>query len=403
MGSVLSKYFAGIGAKRLSAVEVEPDTSNQHEFNGINEFIQLFGTERIKFDGRFIYLSDNKEQILEDEGNLTWYDARENHPSRTEYRFYYSTNVVLSAASVGDLVIIGRTGTNELAVIIANDGSTAEKQLLWLFGFAEVGNRFIIKDLKDEKQELDFAGKYIISTLGFEIPESEPDYLEELIKLFGAEFPKTTEFSEYSRSTLKDASPTESPDETLLIWLDREERLFKTLEKYIVQKKLKKGFGDDGTDVDEFVQYSLSVQNRRKSRAGFAFEHHLAYIFDCNRIKYSRSQKTERNNKPDFLFPGIKYYRNPDFNTQLLTMLGVKTTAKDRWRQVLAEAELIEQKHLITLEPAISTNQTEEMIAQNLKLVIPKPLMVTYTTEQQTKLISLSDFIGIIREKQKKI
>jgi len=403
MGSPLSKYFTGVGAKRLSAVEVEPDTSNQHEFNGINEFKQLFGTERISFKGRFIYLSDNKEQILEDQGALTWYDARENHPSRTEYRFYYSTNVVLSAASAGDLVVIGKTGRNELAVIITYEGSTAEKQLLWLFGFAEVGNKFIIKDLTSERQELGFAGKYIISTLGFEIPESEPDYLEELIKLFSAEFPKTTEFSEYSRSTIKDVSPVESPDETLLIWLDREERLFKTLEKYIVQKKLKKGFGDDGMDVNEFVQYSLSVQNRRKSRAGFAFEHHLAYIFDCNSIEYSRSQKTERNNKPDFLFPGIKYYINPNFNTQLLTMLGVKTSAKDRWRQVLAEAELIKQKHLITLEPAISTNQTEEMIAQNLQLVIPKPLMITYTTEQQTKLISLFDFITIIREKQKKI
>lgn len=84
-------------------------------------------------------------------------------------------------------------------------------------------------------------------------------------------------------------------------------------------------------------------------------------------------------------------------------MLGVKTSAKERWRQVLAEADRIDNKHLITLEPAISKNQTDEMIAQNLQLVLPQPLMETYTEEQQADLITLSDFIGIVREKQQQI
>ncbi len=32
-------------------------------------------------------------------------------------------------------------------------------------------------------------------------------------------------------------------------------------------------------DVDVFIQYSLSVHNRRKSRVGFAFENHLETVF----------------------------------------------------------------------------------------------------------------------------
>ena len=85
-------------------------------------------------------------------------------------------------------------------------------------------------------------------------------------------------------------------------------------------------------------------------------------------------------------------------------MLGVKTTAKDRWRQVLSEAERITfQKHLITLEPAISVNQTDEMIAQNLQLVIPQSLKETFTASQQVNLLNLQDFLNLVRQRQNKI
>ncbi len=403
MSSPLSKYFTGIGAKRLSQVEIEPDTSNQHEFNGIAEFRNIFGIEKINFEGHFIYLADDEDQIIEDTGSLTWYDARENHPTRTEYRLYYSSSPVIDEAASGDLVVIGQTGENQLAVIVAPQGSTSEQQLLWLFGFEEVGTKFIVRDFTEKDIQLNYAGQHVITSLGFEIPDTAPDYLEDLIKRFGRGFPPTAEFSAYARSTITDVSPVEEPDNTLMTWLEREELLFKTLEKHMVTKKLEQGFGETGIDVDEFISFSLSVQNRRKSRAGHSFEHHLALIFDAHDILYSKGVKTERNNKPDFLFPGIDHYHNTEFSAALLTMLGVKTSAKDRWRQVLSEADRINGKHLITLEPAISTNQTDEMIAQELQLVLPKQIMETYSPEQQEKLKNLSEFIGIVLDKQKRI
>ena len=76
-------------------------------------------------------------------------------------------------------------------------------------------------------------------------------------------------------------------------------------------------------------------------------------------------------------------------------MLGVKTTAKERWRQILPEAKRIWPKHLITLEPAISKNQTDQMIESQVQLVLPKGIMRTYTTEQLNKIICLSDFIQL--------
>ena len=59
-------------------------------------------------------------------------------------------------------------------------------------------------------------------------------------------------------------------------------------------------------------------------------------------------------------------------------MLGAKSTCKDRWRQVLSEAQRIPNKHLLTLEPGISENQTDEMQAKRLQLILPAQLHATY-------------------------
>jgi hypothetical protein len=400
MCSQLSRYFKGVGVKRLSQVEVSPDLSNQHEFNGIADFKRIFGPDKRKFNAKFLFISDEEDKLLEEDGFLTWYDARENHPFRSEYRLYYSGNEIMLSAKAEDLVVVAQISEEQLAVIIAPKNSTSEKQLLWLFGLEEAGNKFAVKDLTGEKKDIGYAGRYIVSSLGFEIEETAPDFLEELLARYGRIFPSTKEFSAFARSTVKDVSPVEAPDETLMAWLEREELLFKTLEKVIIKEHLAKGFGEDGTDVEAFIKLSLSIQNRRKSRAGFSFENNLAVLFTSNKISYAHGATTERNNKPDFIFPGVQYYHNQQFDAGLLTMLGLKTTAKDRWRQVLSEAARIPNKHLITLEPAISRNQTEEMRANNLQLVIPAQIMPTYTAEQRQQLMNVKDFIALVGKNQ---
>ncbi len=403
MQQSLSSYFHGISAKRLSEVEINPNSSNQHEFNGINKFKSILGTEKQRFQGTFIYLNDDPNDVAVESANLTWYDARENHAIRTEYRLYYTSNPIINAAKVGDLIIIAKTTDNELAVIVASKDSTSEQQMMWLFGLEQIDNSFEVKDFKRDNREINFAGKHVISSLGIEIQENSDSYLEQILENFGEVFPKTSVFSEFARSTVKDVSPIEEPDESLVKWLEREELLFKTLEKHIVSKRLSEGFGADGRDVDEFVKYSLSVHNRRKSRAGHSFENHLMSIFSENQLMFSRGQKTERNNRPDFLFPGIEYYQSPQFTAEFLTMLGVKTSVKDRWRQVLSEADRIEQKHLITMQPAISLNQTAEMRQQKIQLIVPAPLFETFHETQRIHLINLTDFIKLIKEKQDSI
>jgi hypothetical protein len=78
-------------------------------------------------------------------------------------------------------------------------------------------------------------------------------------------------------------------------------------------------------DVDDFLSFSLSVQNRRKSRVGLALENHLELLFTECGIQYKRTAVTENKAKPDFIFPSDAAYHDPAFDVYRLTMLGVKS------------------------------------------------------------------------------
>lgn len=81
-------------------------------------------------------------------------------------------------------------------------------------------------------------------------------------------------------------------------------------------------------------------------------------------------------------------------------MLGAKTTCKDRWRQILNEADRISNKHLITMQAGISVNQTNEMKDAGVTLVVPKSIRESYTDAQKADILTLQDFINEIRRLQ---
>ena len=400
----LSDYFEGVAAKRLSVVETDSARSNQHEFNGTKPLQHLFGdSDRRGIPTRFVWLGAEQEGISFKD-SISWYDARRNHPVRTEYRLYYPENEVTELMEAGDTFFIALHRDGSAMVIITPAGSTVQSQLLWLFGIEEQSELdFTVRDIAgDGDAELDFAVRYILDEMGIEVDEPEADKLDALLEQFGAQFPTTRIFSELARSSLPEVSPVDDADAVLMAWLEREEFLFRRLERHIVAERLRTGFTGGGeADVDGFLSFSLSVQNRRKSRAGQSLEHHLQCLFEARDIRFSRGAETENRHKPDFLFPGSAEYHNPAFPPEKLTMLGSKSTLKDRWRQVLTEAERIPHKHLLTLEPAISRNQTDQMMAAMLQLVLPEKLHATYHDSQRQWLFSMSDFIEIVTDRQR--
>ena len=398
----LSEYFKGVASKRLSSVEVEPNSSNQHEFNGVSGLKNILGSTKRTIRATFFYFADEMEEGIREDGTLTWYDAREKHPTRSEYRLYFQETEISRQAAANDLFVMAFKNDESAFIIIARQNSTAEQQVAWLFNLPEhPGKSFVVREESaNDAVKTDMFTQHLLEQLGIALPAAEESCLEEMLHIFGGNFPSTLEFSNFAREKAGDFDVCAGrADEILAMWMEKEESLFRTLEKYIVGQRIDDGFSGDNR-VDDFITYSLSVQNRRKSRAGNALENHLAFLFEKLDIRFSHAPRTERHSKPDFLFPGIEQYNNSSFPAQNLTMLGVKTTCKDRWRQILAEADRIEEKHLFTLQSGISQNQTDEMKAHKVRLVIPKQVHGSFSPGQQCQLMTLDDFIGLVRERQ---
>lgn len=394
----LSDYFSGVAAKRLSAVEADRARSNQHEFNGDEGLQHLFGEARREVAADFIYLDDSGEPATEG-GSLTWYDARLKHPKRSEFRLYFTTTSVSQRAAEGDLLVVALRKNGNALVLVAQGESTTANQVLWLFGFdAATHPGFSVRQaMETERDQLGFVSRFILEQIGVATERVDDAYLGEILAKFGPRFPTTRDFSAFARSLVDGVQPAADPDGALMAWMDREEILFRTLEKHLLEERLAQGFRGD---VDAFLSLSLSIQNRRKSRVGLALENHLEHLFEKAGLRYDRAPVTEGRSRPDFLFPGATEYRNDGFNPGLLTMLGVKSTCKERWRQVLAEADRIPRKHLLTLESAISGPQTDEMARANLSLVVPRSIQPTFKERQRDWLLSLEQFIEIVRERQ---
>ena len=398
----LRDYFAGVGVKRLTAVDAEPRVSNQHEVGTTREMCRQFLGEvphRV-FPTIYVWLGEDQDGFTA-EGTATHYDAREQQPRRApEWRLYYPSNPVTEAMQERDTLFLAMTNDRLLYFIVAPNGSTSEQQLSWLFNLNPRGRSFVSREVADDEPELNFAARFILDEIGIEFEEPEADRLDAIIDRFGVAIPKTVEFSDLARLTLPEVRAEDDPDLALVTWLSHEEALFRRLERKIVATRLDEGFHDKSgaTDVDGFIRFSLSVQNRRKSRMGQSLEHHLEAVFRAHEIAYARGAVTENNQRPDFLFPSEEAYRAaPEAGYAYLTMLGAKSSCKDRWRQVLAEASKISRKHLLTLEPGISELQTSQMANSDLQLVVPQSIQKTYTNDQCAWLWNVGEFIRDVR------
>lgn len=396
----LRRYFSGVTAKKLSAVEADRQKSNQHEFNATADMKRLFGSERRQYaDVPFLYLSDETETVAA-KGKLTWYDARENHPTRSEYRVFYQCPDVMELVREGDSLFICFRDDGQVLVLIAAGESSIEAQLYWLFDMKADSRRFTVREIHEDDVRIAITANEVLETIGIEpLAETSDEWLNMLLQEFGGSFPATKTFSEFARRTVSGKTAAmHSADDILMEWLNQEEMLFRTYERYLIQGRLNQGFAD----VDTFISYSLSVQNRRKSRVGQALENHFEAILRQQHILYSRTPVTENHSRPDFIFPGIAEYHRTDFPECGLTMLGVKSTCKDRWRQVLAEADRVQHKHLLTLQAAISRNQTDQMTANHLQLVIPKSIRDSYDAQQISQIMTVDDFIRRVEKAQER-
>ena len=265
---------------------------------------------------------------------------------------------------------------------------------------------------RDEDIEDFFAALNITSTeTNGLIPKKQEKTVEEkilscfvnYIQTLDVDFPPTLDLATNARNCyiashkITRSQIKSDPDKNIIKWIEAEYDLFKTMENDRYSDLIRKPF----SSVEDLVKSANTILNRRKSRAGKSLEHHLEEIFRISDLSFDTQATTENNKKPDFLFPNVGAYNNPNFDDKKLILLAAKTTCKDRWRQILNEADRIKTKHLFTLQQGISKNQLEEMKNYNVQLVVPKAYVSSFPPEYRDDLYTLEKFVNNVEAIQK--
>ncbi len=315
-------------------------------------------------DSRFIYYG----QETRNEYRLTRF--RRGFPFREE-------------SNIGDLLIISKKADKFYEAFVLSSDDDIE-DFFNAFGIsATETNQFIPKNSQQTAEDLLLK------------------LFQKFLKTLQEDFPPTAILASGARNIFAVAyrhgikNILKAPDQELLAWLSIEYDLF----KYIENDRYGSIIRDPFPSVDNLITTANSILNRRKSRAGKSLEHHLSEAFNLWEIPYSAQPVTEQNKKPDFIFPSIEYYYNASKDDNTLIFLGAKTTCKDRWRQVVNEADKISQKHLFTLQQGISANQLLEMKKYGVTLVVPQPYLETFPKECRSDIWTLIRFLNFAKEK----
>ncbi len=416
MDARLRSAFSAVGGKRLSAVEcIAEGVSHQHEFNGVTALRSFLGQERRHITCRFLRLADGDEGPIlasEMDGHLTWYDARENQRHRSpEFRLVYSADVRPLMAEVyeGDFVWVAMAQDGASAtVIIAGARTRAASGVDRLFQTGlhwrpALTRAFEISPLEDVDQ-LDLEDAATLELLGVRV-EVEASLLDRFVERFGGGHPMPTslEFAGFAREVAGlAADPRQDPDAILVHWWKITESAYYAYERHILQPLLNDAFANKATvDVDEFFKLAARFKNSRFSRAGKTFEYHLGALFDLVEIRWEPcNKKLYDGSKPDFLMPSIDAYLDAAYPTELITFLGAKTSAKERWRQLADEAKRLPVKYLATLDRYLTKDTLSDMGAASVIPVVPIQTQRGEYGGGLEGMITVAEFLDTIRGRE---
>jgi hypothetical protein len=213
-----------------------------------------------------------------------------------------------------------------------------------------------------------------------------------------ADFPTGREMAELARRGVAEVTPelrNRPADDRLLAWIEAEFALFRAIEQRVCEARVKQDF----TSVDDFLREAETIINRRKSRAGHSLEYHVAHLLQERGIAFETNATVDGKVRPDVLMPGQQAYENKAHPPEKLAVLALKTTCKDRWRQVLNEGKRVTVKDLLTLQPEMSRAQLEEMKEAKLRITVPAPLHAGWKTPEGMKLLTVEELIADLRRR----
>jgi hypothetical protein len=247
---------------------------------------------------------------------------------------------------------------------------------------------------------LEIVGTVAVFEKGVVLAETEDACVDRKFRSFISSmeaFPKARLLSDSTREAMIDcirSFQSANPDRRLLRLVQEEYRLFRMLERKLAEPEVTRLF----KDIEDFISVAQSLLQRRKGRAGLSFQNHFQDILTEEKIPHDAQPDIE--GLPDFVIPSVEAYKDKSYPTDRLLILGLKTTCKDRWRQVLEEGPRVPRKHIVTLQQGISVSQLLKMKKSNVSLVVPKDYHNNYDVGASgIELLSVAQFISSTREK----
>lgn len=156
--------------------------------------------------------------------------------------------------------------------------------------------------------------------------------------------------------------------------------------QHIIEERITSGLENL---YEEFDSFFMSVFQSRKSRAGGAFEFIIQELF--LRLGYPFSTQVNiEGAKPDFVLPSDEYFREYPLGSIIFT---AKRTLRERWRQVVTEANKGYGFFLATIDSKVSSSQINQMEKHKVHMVVPESLHGSIEHyKQASNVISFEDF-----------
>ena len=396
-----NRVFVAVAAKTLSAVEVDPGSSNQHELAAgtlhrllIDHGIMHADEHRAEIPVRILRLSDDEDpERIED--RLTVYDSRWHKAHRgPEWRAYYGSESpaeqLVQTMHEGDRMVYAVDRAGATHVLLVTAGSHWSRVLEETLAISETPRLVRVPEY-----ELSSAQRrHPIALLADALEISPPDRSDEqwLLERFDgempSEFPDTLTMARLAHERVGRDPRDVDADEILKLWLTTETDLFMILERAEGERRIAAC-----TTFDAHVSTVLSILQRRKARRGRSLEIHLEALFTARELPYERQVETEPGSTSDFILPGIAAYRALDGANGReggVLHLGAKSTARERWKQVLSEASRLRRRNLATLDPQLSDASLTAMVEHDVIPVMPARLGALYNNDS---VMSVEGFI----------
>lgn len=341
------------------------------------EMYAAFGPEKRRNDEAEVEVHWQEDQLITN-SRVKWYGRG----TRSEYRLtrFGRGFPFLTPESVGDLLILIPINHQTFkAYVLDND-----------------------EDIEDIQAALgvELTGFWGAYAGGKPLVETESQCIERRFRQFVEdleEFPTGNAFSQETLESLQECVEQFNhlnADKTLVRCVDAEYKLYRLAERQICQNEIVRVF----KDVNDFLATASSIMNRRKSRAGRSLENHFDYLLRKAEIPHV-IRPSDVDGKPDIIIPSVDAYKDNRYPTGKLFMVGVKTTCKDRWRQVLNEAKRIRKKHILTIQQGISKKQLNDMKDDGVQLIVPAEFHKQYPPSSNMRLLQVEQFVDLVRRR----